>query len=141
MLEFDWLCQHSGRRNENLAHLTRRIFHSLPPPPFPRACARGKIRMACETRYMDNSVFKCHYRILSGLLLGSLRVSNEATCIYKCGEACTFAVQCLHYLSLELRQGITITSVQSQTEAHQIPQKDSTSILPLKGLENMANTI
>ena len=50
MLEFDWLCQHSGRRNENLAHLTRRIFPSLPPPPFPRACARGKIRMACETR-------------------------------------------------------------------------------------------
>ena len=28
----------------NLAHLTRRIFPSLPPPPFPRACARGKIR-------------------------------------------------------------------------------------------------
>ena len=25
------------------------IFSSLPPPPFPRACARGKIRMACET--------------------------------------------------------------------------------------------
>ena len=37
--------------NENLAHVTRRIFPSLPPPPFPRACApRGKIRMACETR-------------------------------------------------------------------------------------------
>ena len=36
--------------NENLAHVTRRIFPSLPPPPFPRACApRGKIRMACET--------------------------------------------------------------------------------------------
>ena len=26
-----------------------RIFPSLPPPPFPRTCARGKIRMACET--------------------------------------------------------------------------------------------
>ena len=36
--------------NENLAHVTRRIFPSLPPPPFYRACApRGKIRMACET--------------------------------------------------------------------------------------------
>ena len=31
MLEFDWLCQHSGRRNKNLAHLTRRIFPSLSP--------------------------------------------------------------------------------------------------------------
>ena len=38
--------------NENLAHVTRRIFPSLPPPPFPRTCApRGKIRMVCETRY------------------------------------------------------------------------------------------
>ena len=36
--------------NENLAHVTRRIFPSLPPPPSPRACVpRGKIRMACET--------------------------------------------------------------------------------------------
>ena len=52
MLKFDWLCQHSGRRNKNLAHVTRRIFPSLPPPPFSRACApRGKIRMACETRW------------------------------------------------------------------------------------------
>ena len=51
MLKFDWLCQHSGRRSKHLAHVTRRIFPSLPPPPFPRACApRGKIRMACETR-------------------------------------------------------------------------------------------
>ena len=35
MLKFDWLCQHSGRWNENLAHVTRRIFPSLPPPHFP----------------------------------------------------------------------------------------------------------
>ena len=34
MLKFDWLCQHSGRRNENLAHLTRCIFPSFLPPPF-----------------------------------------------------------------------------------------------------------
>ena len=33
MLKFDWLCQHSGRRKKNLAHVTRRIFPSLPPPP------------------------------------------------------------------------------------------------------------
>ena len=52
MLKSDWLCQHSGRRNKNPAHVTRRIFPSLPPPPSPRACApRGKIRMACETRF------------------------------------------------------------------------------------------
>ena len=42
--------------NENLAHVTRRIFPSLPPPPFPRACApRGKIRMACETNMIAAS--------------------------------------------------------------------------------------
>ena len=42
--------------NENLAHVTRRIFPSLPPPPFPRACApRGKIRMACETRCAERA--------------------------------------------------------------------------------------
>ena len=44
MLEFHWLCQHSGRRNENRAHLISLLDVSLP-----RVCARGKIRMACET--------------------------------------------------------------------------------------------
>ena len=31
MLKFDRPFQHSGRQNENLAHLARHIFPSLPP--------------------------------------------------------------------------------------------------------------
>ena len=50
--------------NENLAHVTRRIFPSLPPPPFPRACApRGKIRMACETRLAFHPRRACAARV------------------------------------------------------------------------------
>ena len=54
--------------NENLAHVTRRIFPSLPPPPFSRACApRGKIRMACETTPID-AEFPLHVQFLNSSL-------------------------------------------------------------------------
>ena len=73
MLKFDWLCQHSGRRNKNLAHVTRRIFPSLPPRPFPRVCApRGKIRMACETRLVATS-----HRLASCVIVSRFRTALD----------------------------------------------------------------
>ena len=68
--------------NENLAHVTRRIFPSLPPPPFPRACApRGKIRMACETRI--------HYRGQGwpAMPLVSISCQHEAMAAPTCARA------------------------------------------------------
>ena len=102
---------------------TRRLMSdtSLVPRPS-RGGREGLVRTVCACALIsrhsgnsvlrtDNSVFKRHYRILSGLLLGSLRErEHNQYIIYKRREAFAFAVQRPHYLSLEHRQVNTIAS-------------------------------
>ena len=65
----------------------------------------------------DNSVFKRHDCILSGLFntWQFMGVRGIRFMIYKRREAFTFAAQRLHYLSVEHTQVNTIVSAQSQT--------------------------
>ena len=82
MLEFHWLCQHSGRRNENLAHLTRRFFLPFPRPLSPAHAHEEKYGWLARLNIGLDKVVLTVYSYQSECLTGIYSGNYLCACSY-----------------------------------------------------------